>query len=257
MAVPVIDTLSPTTAIAGTGGDLTVIGKNYTASSQVLSNNIALATTFLSATQLKAYGPGSTLPGTYAIKVSDPVGGVSNIVNFVIQSNPTPVVLTSLDPAAMSVPGPPEPVTLKGSGFKAGVQLLLDGVIRAVSYVDSTTLLALLPGDHAVGTSQVQIRVGNQVSNFLPFDFVAAAPPPWRPPPGWLTVNYKRPTGQPGEVRMPAHSVVAVGSIDHSQCSVLLTSSGDWLTLLHSAEDFLDLVAAALEEETPTWLGAR
>jgi hypothetical protein len=38
---------------------------------------------------------------------------------------------------------------------------------------------------------------------------------------------------------------------------VLLTSSGDWLTLLHSAEAFLDLVADALEEETPTWLGAR
>jgi len=251
MAAPVIDSISPISAVAGTGGDLTVTGKFFTAASKVLSNNVVLATTYISATQLIAFGPGGTMPGSYAITVSDPAGGVSNAVNFVIQSNPTPVVLQSLLPPEMVVPAPyPQSVTVKGSGFKAGAQLLLDGVVRAVSYIDATTLLALLPGDHAVGTSSVQIQVGNQVSNPQPFQFKAGPPPGWQPPAGWMTVNYKRPTGQPGVVRIPAESVVAVGSIDEASCSVLLTSSGDWLTLLHSAEKFLDLLDAALEAET-------
>jgi len=247
MAAPQLTSISPTTAVAGDGGVLTLNGNNFTATSQVLSNNVALATTFVSATKLTAVGSGGTLPGTYAIKVTD-TGGTSTAQNFVITANTVPVVLSSITPAQMPVPGPSVSVVIKGTGFKAGAQLLLDGNVRAVTYVDNITLTALLPGDHLEGTSQIQIRVGDQVSNLKPFVFAPAVPPPWAPPAGWLTVNYKRPTGQPGTVRMPADSVVAVGSIDEASCSVLLSSSGDWLTLLHSAEHFLDLLAAALED---------
>jgi len=247
MAAPQLSSISPTSAVAGDGGVLTLNGNNYTPTSQVLSNNVALATTFVSATKLTAIGSGATLPGTYAIKVTDS-GGTSTAQNFVVQPNPTPVVISTLTPATMPVPGPSVSVVIKGTGFKAGAQLLLDGNIRAVSYVDNITLTTSMPGDHLEGTGQVQIRVGDQVSNLKPFVFAPAAPPPWAPPAGWLTVNYKRPTGQPGTVRMPADSVVAVGSIDEASCSVLLSSSGDWLTLLHSAEKFLDLLAAALED---------
>ena len=62
----------PTQMIAGTGGTLRVFGANFKASTRVeLQTMGALATSFVSATELKATVPTSIAAGQYAIRVND------------------------------------------------------------------------------------------------------------------------------------------------------------------------------------------
>jgi YVTN family beta-propeller protein len=84
---PVITSLSPSSAQEGGATfTLTVNGANFTSSSTVKWNSTALATTFVSSTQLQATVPAANVAeeGSTSITVSDPSGGTSNAQTFTI-----------------------------------------------------------------------------------------------------------------------------------------------------------------------------
>jgi N-acetylneuraminic acid mutarotase len=84
---PVITSLSPSSAREGGATfTLTVNGANFTTSSTVKWNSAALATTFVSSTQLQATVPAANVAeeGSTNITVSDPSGGTSNAQTFAI-----------------------------------------------------------------------------------------------------------------------------------------------------------------------------
>src|SRR5260370_16801596 len=84
---PTITSMSPTSAIAGAAAfTLTVNGANFVTGSMVNFNGNALATTFVSATQLTAAIPASDIApaGTFNVTVTNPGGGASNSVTFTV-----------------------------------------------------------------------------------------------------------------------------------------------------------------------------
>jgi len=95
---PVITSLSPSTAAAGSGDfTLTVNGTGFSGGATVQWNGTALTTTFVSATQLTAAVPGSLVAsvGTATVKVS--VGGfLTSGAPFTVGLQPCTFVLTPL-----------------------------------------------------------------------------------------------------------------------------------------------------------------
>jgi len=91
--VPIITGLSPNSAAVG-GAALTVSGTNFVAASTVDVGESALATTFVSSTQLTAALPAvdTALLGTLSVEVMNPApgGGASNTLPFTIASNMGP-----------------------------------------------------------------------------------------------------------------------------------------------------------------------
>ena len=89
---PTIDTLSPATAVAGSGGfTLTITGTNFVTNSVVRWNGSDRTTGFVSSTVLTATIPASDVAtaGTANVTVFNPTpgGGESGAVTFTIQDN--------------------------------------------------------------------------------------------------------------------------------------------------------------------------
>jgi IPT/TIG domain len=82
---PTLTGISPASTNLGTFS-LTVTGSNFINGAQVLLNNTALATTFVSSTQLTATGNAATA-GTFPVAVSNPDPGGSTSTTFNFQVN--------------------------------------------------------------------------------------------------------------------------------------------------------------------------
>ena len=90
--LPVLTSISPATAVAGSAAfTLTVTGSSFISSSVVKWNGVALTTTYVSSTQLTAAVPAanSIAAGTSTVTVftSTPGGGTSAGANFVVTSS--------------------------------------------------------------------------------------------------------------------------------------------------------------------------
>jgi len=95
---PTITTISPTSAIAGGPAFiLTVNGTNFVSGSTVNFNGTAVATTFVSATQLTAAIPASDIAtaGSFNVTVTNPGGGKSNAVSFTVRRRRSSPFVTS------------------------------------------------------------------------------------------------------------------------------------------------------------------
>ena len=97
--VPVLSSISPTSATAGGGAfTLTVNGSSFISSSQVRWNGVARTTTFVSTAQLTAAIPASDIAtgGTVNVTVFNPTpgGGTSGAMTFTIAA-PSPIAILS------------------------------------------------------------------------------------------------------------------------------------------------------------------
>jgi hypothetical protein len=84
---PTITSMSPTSAIAGDPAfTLTVNGTNFVSGSTVNFSGNARTTTFVSATQLTAaiLATDIAIAGTFNVTVTNPGGGTSNSVSFMV-----------------------------------------------------------------------------------------------------------------------------------------------------------------------------
>lgn len=91
---PILVSVSPNNTVVGSAGfTLTAIGTNFVSGSQIAWNGVALGTTYLSATELQASVPTSSLTSASVAKVTviNPNGLTSGVVNFVITSKKGPV----------------------------------------------------------------------------------------------------------------------------------------------------------------------
>ncbi|MDD5657591.1 MAG: polysaccharide deacetylase family protein, partial [Elusimicrobia bacterium] len=92
-AAPTLASISPSSAAAGSGSlTLTCLGSGFAAGAKVRWNNADRATTFVSSTQLTAATTAAdlTVPGSAAVTVVNPDGGVSAGKTFAILSPPPP-----------------------------------------------------------------------------------------------------------------------------------------------------------------------
>ncbi len=154
--------LSPASCVVGTGPfTLTVNGSSFVTSSSVQWNGTALATTYVSATQLTATVPASdcTTAGTATVTVfnATPGGGTSNGQTFTCD-NPAPTA-TSLSPTSAEVSGAAFTLTVYGTNFVPTSTVNWNSSGRATTYVSGTELqAAILATDlTAQGTALVTV----------------------------------------------------------------------------------------------------
>ncbi len=165
--LPVLISLSPSTAVAGTASFiLTATGTNYVNGSTINWNGIALTTTFVSATQLTAIVPATSIAttGTASITISSPApgGGVSNAISFAITAaavnNPIPTLIT-ISPNTRSAGSTAFTITATGTSFINGSVINWNGTALVTTFVSVTQLTANVPASNVstAGTALVTV----------------------------------------------------------------------------------------------------
>ncbi len=162
---PKITSLSPSSALTGASTvTLTVTGSGFVSSqSQIYIADVAMTTTFISATSLRATIPGSSLAtaGTLNVKVvtADPGGGTSNVLTFSV-TNPTPVI-TTVSPTAIILGSAQTTITVNGSGFYSGSKVRANSTTLTTTYVSSIKLTATVPTTMITAAGALSITVLN------------------------------------------------------------------------------------------------
>jgi hypothetical protein len=183
---PTIDTLSPATAVAGSGGfTLTITGTNFVTNSVVRWNGSDRTTGFVSSTVLTATIPASDVAtaGTASVTVFNPApgGGTSNTATFTIQaSNPAPTI-TTISPSTTVAGSGGFTLTITGTNFVNGSVVRWNGSDRTTGFVSSTVLTATIPASDVAtaGTASVTVfnpAPGGGTSNTAPFTITNPAP---------------------------------------------------------------------------------
>ena len=163
--VPTITNLAPNATVAGsTGFTLTVNGTGFINSSVVSFNGAAIATTYVSATQLTAQVPASAVAsaGTVGITVTSPApgGGTSAPATFTV-TTPAPT-LVSFAPAQGLVG---TVVTVTGTALTGASAVTLNGAsVGSFTVVNATTLTFSVPANATSGLVAVTTAGGTATS---------------------------------------------------------------------------------------------
>jgi hypothetical protein len=161
--MPVLTFLSPTSTIPeGSAFTLTVNGSGFVNASVVHWNGGALATTYVSATQLQALIPDSDiLIGKASVTVFDPApgGGTSSALTFTVDY-PVPVVM-SLSPASATAGSGGFTLAVNGFNFVAGATVQWNGIALPTTYLSETQLQAIIPAGDIATTGNASITVAN------------------------------------------------------------------------------------------------
>ncbi len=184
--LPVLTSVSPTTAVVG-GMDFTlaVTGSGFVSSSVVHWNGAARTTNFASSTQLTASIPAGDVAsaGTAQVTVVSPApgGGTSSPVSFTI-GNPMPVV-SSLSPAKVLAGSTAFELTVHGGGFVTGATVQWNGAPRSTTYVGSAELKAAIAASDVSTAETVKVTVvnpgpGGGTSQMLAFAIDPVLPAP-------------------------------------------------------------------------------
>lgn len=156
-------TLSPNTAAVGTAFTLTVNGSNFVNGSLVYWNGTPRPTTFVSSMVLQAQIPATDLVNTGNVSVlvsnPEPGGGLSAATSFrITATNPVPA-LTALQPGAAVSGGTQFQLTVMGTNFAVNSVVRWNGQDRQTIFVNSMTLLAVIPALDIVNAGSAQVTV--------------------------------------------------------------------------------------------------
>ncbi len=176
--VPVATSLSPSTAIAGSGAfTLTVNGSNFVPGAVVEWGGANRTTTFVSSTKVTAAITAADVAtaGSVQVKVMNPApkGGTSGGLTFTVD-NPLPVAGT-LSPSSATVGSAGFTLTVTGSGFVSGSTVKWKQTTAlTTTFVNSGKLTATVPASDVAtaGTDNVTVTnpgPGGGASNALTF----------------------------------------------------------------------------------------
>jgi hypothetical protein len=176
--IPTITSLSPTSATAGgVGFTLTVNGTNFDSSAKVNWNASALATTYVSATQVTAAVPTNLIAsaGTASITVST-TAGTSSTSSFTVQAaSPT---ISGTSPTSATVGGAAFTLTVNGTNFDSSTKVNWNGAALTTTYVNGTKVTANVPASliASVGTANISVTTNAGTSAVSTFTIQLGAP---------------------------------------------------------------------------------
>ena len=185
-ALPVIGSVSPSTAIAGGAAFTLVInGSNFVGTSVVSwtagGTSTQLATTFVSSSQLTVAVPASlsAKAGTVSVTVANPGGSLSGPATFTINPAPAPTI-TSINPNSATSGEAAFQLTVTGTNYLSAsvVQWTSAATPQTLSttFVGSTQLTAAVPASLAASAGTTSVSVMNPdgtVSSAVSFTIVA------------------------------------------------------------------------------------
>ena len=208
-----LTSLSPLSVIMGTGPTtLTASGTGFVPGAKVVFGGTDLTTTFTSSTSLDATIPAGLLLNTGSVPVTvvnpAPGGGTSAAISFTV-ANPQAAV-QAINPSAAFVGSAALSLTVNGSGFVSGSNVVFNGTTLATTYVNGSKLTATVPAGSLGAAGDFPVAVSNP------------------PPGGGLTapVVFK--------VQYPAPQAMSVapssGAVGSGPTDVVVTGVGFFLT---------------------------
>jgi hypothetical protein len=161
---PTIYTIAPNSvSVASADTNLAVFGTGFTPASVVNLGATALATSYVSATEVTATIPASaqTVASTHTVAVSNPTpgGGTSGSASFSI-NNLVPV-LASSTPSSIVVGSATTQIQLMGSDFLPTSTVSLNSTTIAASYVSATQIVATVPASSLAVAGNLALTVEN------------------------------------------------------------------------------------------------
>lgn len=158
-----LSAIAPTGVAAGSADfQLTVTGAGFQPGTLVYWNGSALATTYVSAGEVKGKVPAAlvTLAGSTTITTVNPGDGPSNAYVFTI-ANPT-ATITTLTPALLNAGGALDrTLTIDGTGFIPASQVYWNGAPLMTTYVSAARLQAAVPAAKFALPGTAAITVSN------------------------------------------------------------------------------------------------
>jgi len=159
-----IQSINPSAAFVGSAAlQLVVTGSGFVPGSNVIFNGTTLATTTVSASEVRANVTAGSLgaAGDFPVAVSNPPpgGGVTAPVVFRVQY-PAPQPST-LAPSSAAAGAAPTDVVVTGLGFFITSQITFDGAPAATTYQDATHLKATLGAAQLASAKSISVRVVN------------------------------------------------------------------------------------------------
>ena len=127
--------------------NITITGANFLLNSTAFlldGGATALTTTYVSPNTLNAVIPAWFAADYYDLRVTNPDAQSDTLTNAFTLTNPIPLI-TGVTPDN-GVDNADTDVTINGNNFVNGLSAWLDGFFPAVTFVDSTTLSATIPG---------------------------------------------------------------------------------------------------------------
>ena len=179
---PVIAALDPFTApVQGPAFTLVVEGSGFVSGTQLLWNGNALPTTFVDATRLTATVGSDKLAANGLVQViaqaPAPANVSSNSAAFLVQA--AAPVISSVSPSGVPAGSAAQTLTVNGSGFAAGAELLWNGDPLPTQVVAPTQLrvqvsAALLAGGQSAGLAVRIPPPDESISNSVAFEVAPA-----------------------------------------------------------------------------------
>jgi hypothetical protein len=163
---PAIATLVPSSVTTGGAAfTLAVNGSNFVASSTVNWNGAALATTYISDTNLTASVSASDIAsaGTASVTVSSPApgGGTSAVSDLSITStNPVPAI-SAVAPTTVTAGGTAFTLTVSGGSFVSSSAVNWNGAALATTFVSSNKLTASVSAADVASAGTASVTVSS------------------------------------------------------------------------------------------------
>ncbi len=169
---PHLNQISPNfTSTGGPGLVLSAFGSGFQPNSVVRWNGSERATTYVNGGELHANITAGDIAAntTAAIDVFTPGGGDSADINFYVSD----IAVNTVNPTSVLVSSGPFTLTVSGSGFQPGDQVLWSGsqMPFSTTYVNANTLTVDIPGSWIIFPEAATIAVQSGVvqSNAVPF----------------------------------------------------------------------------------------
>jgi hypothetical protein len=159
-----LTSLSPLSVILGaTTTTIQATGTGFVPGAKIVFGGTDLTTTFGSSTSLSGTIPAGLLvtPGSVPVNVVNPApgGGASTSISFTV-ANPV-AAIQSIRPSVAFVGSGSTTITVVGSGFVPGSNVLFNGATLASTYVSGNQLTASLPASSLSAVGDFPVAVSN------------------------------------------------------------------------------------------------
>jgi hypothetical protein len=154
---PTVTSVTPNAGVVAGGTTVTIVGTNFASNASVSFGGVAAATTFVSATQLRAVTPAHANGAVNVVVTNNPPGGLSGTL---INGFTYGLTVTSIVASSGSTAGGDQ-VTITGTNFSTtGATVTIGGAAAtSVAVANLTTITATTPAG-AAGAADVVVTTG-------------------------------------------------------------------------------------------------
>jgi len=176
---PTITSLTPDSVVQGSAAlTLTVNGANFlpgTLATVVKWGSTALATTYVSSTQVTAVLPASQIVSTGTVNISvATAGGTSSGVSFTI--NPAPPVITTISPGSVTAGSDAFMLSIVGTHFVSTITINWGSTPLATTSMGAAILEATVPASLVAIAGTVSVTVSSAGGTSAPVTFSITQP---------------------------------------------------------------------------------